>query len=286
MDVELVAGARTDHVLRILNEAREGLASVRNVGSNQAVDTFNAYVRWAGSHLPVLSSVVSGPTLDHLVTSRGYYLVHGVDPRALGQQLTHLVLSEVELRLRSFDAALADIRARQQMWESGGALLVPDTNVLMGQEPYLPGAAWEAHVTDPGNGVEVVILHQVLVELDRLKDRGDALRRPKGGSAFVSDAHTRTRALRVLAWLDLNVSDPLDRFPIRPEVSAGGSHVWGRLLLDGPHHVPLPVGDSEIIARALQVQQMAGRAVTLVSYDRHVLFSARQLGLAAVRPTT
>ncbi|TNM66893.1 hypothetical protein FHN55_12380 [Streptomyces sp. NP160] len=286
MDVHLVPGVRIDHIQRVLKEAQEALASVRNVGSNQAVDTFNAYVRWAGSRLPVLSSVVTGPTLDGLVTSRGYYLVHGVDPRALGQQLTHLVLSEVELRLRAFEETLVEIASRQRMWESAGTLLVPDTSVLMGQEPYLPEAAWESYVADRGDSVEVVVLHQVLVELDRLKDRGDALRKPKTEAASATDANTRTRALRVLAWLEVNVAESKERFVIRPDVSAGGCRVWGRLLLDGPHHVPLPVGDSEIITQALQIQQMADRPVTLISYDRHMLFSARHLGLAAVRPTT
>lgn len=131
-----------------------------------------------------------------------------------------------------------------------------------------------------------MVLHQVLVELDRLKDRGDAVRKQRAGAASATDANTRIRALRVLAWFEGNVADPKERFVLRPEIRTGECRVWGRRLLNGPHHVPLPVGDSEIIAQALQIQQMADRPVTLVSYDRHMLFSARQLGLAAVRPAT
>jgi hypothetical protein len=51
------------------------------------------------------------------------------------------------------------------------------------------------------------------------------------------------------------------------------------LLFDPPDHKRLPDPDAEIVDRALAVQNMAGRPVTMVTYDTSMGFRARQAGL-------
>lgn len=58
------------------------------------------------------------------------------------------------------------------------------------------------------------------------------------------------------------------------------------LLFDPPNHQRLPDPDAEIVDRALAVQTLAGRPVTMVTYDVSMALRARYAGLKVVSRLT
>jgi hypothetical protein len=55
------------------------------------------------------------------------------------------------------------------------------------------------------------------------------------------------------------------------------------LLYDPPGHERLPINDDEIIDRAVAVQVLAGRPVTLLTYDTGMSTRGRNAGLKTIR---
>jgi hypothetical protein len=62
--------------------------------------------------------------------------------------------------------------------------------------------------------------------------------------------------------------------------------VWIELLFEQPGHVRLPNSDDEIIDRALSVEPLADREVTLLTYDTGQPTRARNAGLQVVKLRT
>lgn len=58
------------------------------------------------------------------------------------------------------------------------------------------------------------------------------------------------------------------------------AQLYAVLLSEPLGHMPLPKADSEIIENALRLTSLA-KSVTLASYDSHMIFTARHLGLSA-----
>jgi hypothetical protein len=117
----------------------------------------------------------------------------------------------------------------------------------------------------------------VVDELDELKEARTAVRH---------------RALVSLAILDEVIAgspqDPhLLRQPGLQRVNEAYQAPTGALtvevLFDPPGHTRLPIADDEIIDRALAVQPLAGRPVTLLTCDTSQSFRARSLGLNVVK---
>src|SRR6185437_17047943 len=57
------------------------------------------------------------------------------------------------------------------------------------------------------------------------------------------------------------------------------------LLYDPPGHIRLAINDDEIIDRAVAIQPLANRDVTLITYDTGQSTRARKAGLKAVKLT-
>ncbi len=57
------------------------------------------------------------------------------------------------------------------------------------------------------------------------------------------------------------------------------------ILYDPPGHVRLPINDDEIIDRALAAGPLAGKPVTLVTFDTGQTFRAREADLPVVKLT-
>jgi len=116
----------------------------------------------------------------------------------------------------------------------------------------------------------------VVDELDRLKE--------------IKDRHVRWRAGYTLAVLDRlfakNTSPArlhaAGALPPAPDGRMRGE-VHVELLFDPPGHVRLPINDDEIVDRALAVEPLAGRKVTLLTYDTGQSTRARNVGLQVVK---
>lgn len=55
------------------------------------------------------------------------------------------------------------------------------------------------------------------------------------------------------------------------------------LVFDPPGHVRLPINDDEIIDRALAIEPVADRKVTLLTYDTGQSMRARSVGLQVIK---
>jgi hypothetical protein len=55
------------------------------------------------------------------------------------------------------------------------------------------------------------------------------------------------------------------------------------MVFDSPGHVRLPITDDEIIDRALAIQPLAARDITLLTYDTGQSTRARNAGLHAIK---
>jgi hypothetical protein len=132
--------------------------------------------------------------------------------------------------------------------------------------------------------------------LDGLKQRGNT-RHVKWRAGYTLAVIDRVFAdTTAPGWLrkgDVSTTDSvppevLKSFP--PEITAamasGGiqrSDVTIELLFDPPGHVRLPIKDDEIVDRALAVEPLAGRKVTLLTYDTGQSTRARNAGLQVVK---
>ena len=115
----------------------------------------------------------------------------------------------------------------------------------------------------------------IVDELDRLKE--------------TKDKSVRWRAGYTVAVLDRLFADGTGRARLRPGDVAPGpddltrSEVTIELVVDPPGHVRLADSDDEIIDRALAIEPLADRKVTLLTYDTGQSMRARNAGLQAVK---
>ncbi len=249
-----------EHAIQTLNErvqlVRNTTSMGRGIGAAQ-----QAWLRWWEAtdaqlrNLFVESDVAENlyrMALDvqHLDDGEGAY-VH------LGRivEVSHAKLTELIAELK----ALRPIVSRQ------GSIVVPDTSAFIeGQSPLTAHLHAVARL-DADEPVRIVIPIIVIEQLDDLK------RRP--------NQRVAARAREVLRTLWVGAA-PDGTIPL-----AGGT--GAEILLDQPTHLRRPVEDVEIIDRALFLQELTGRSVTLLACDYAMLFRARQQGLAAVEmPST
>jgi predicted ribonuclease YlaK len=110
--------------------------------------------------------------------------------------------------------------------------------------------------------MHVLVPLLIVEELDRLKRHSETKTRARGALKMlrVTDATTQPNGMLSLG-------------PITME-----------LLFDPPDHERLPDNDAEIVDRALVIQALAARPVTMVTYDKNMAFRARYAGLQAVSP--
>jgi hypothetical protein len=104
--------------------------------------------------------------------------------------------------------------------------------------------------------------------------------------------HVRWRAGYTLAVLDRLFQATPGPSTLRDEnfsaLTTGGiprGRVSVELICDPPGHGRLPINDDEIIDRALAVQALAGRGVTVLTYDTGQSMRARSAGLKEVKLT-
>ena len=103
-------------------------------------------------------------------------------------------------------------------------------------------------------------------ELDRLKES--------------SNRHVRWRAGYTLAVLDRRLANPPPEIATLHPGSASAPEVSVEVLFDPPRHVRLPIADDEMVDRVLSAEVLAGRRITVVTFDTGQSMRARHVGLA------
>ncbi|MFF1571371.1 PIN domain-containing protein [Leifsonia sp. NPDC058292] len=287
--VELTEGTDPADAVQLLSDAAREAGNVLGAGG-APVDTFNRYLAWAAAQERLLGNLLTQREIERLLTTRRYWAIQAMDPIAYGATMSDLIALEVNGRIAAFNSAKADLEGEIGIWHVQSVdstfpedlhAVVVDTNVLMRSKGKLADADWPAlSGTHPTQSIAITIPAVVVEELDDLKHSN-------GKMTVDGEAHDRKwLATLALGWLQRTFPSDERRTLIR-EATIGESGAIPRLyavLMSEPlDHVALPKADSEIIDTAFRLRPLA-KSVTLVSYDTHMVFAARHLGLRAALP--
>ena len=278
-------GTDRDHLLKTLREVHSAAYNITGSrGPGPAQGRVSAYIEWATLAVQQLGHQITTADLDRLVWTQGYErllsAVGSMTGLDIGTQrvLNGLMSLEQTQRINAFDDAIKALDAQIKRWSRPGAFVVADTSVYIEHETKLEDLDFALLLDIRGDPVHVLVPIVVIDELDGLKKS--------------KTNHERWRARYTLAVLDRVFASPTEPAPLRPEdfgvLDSGGiprGEVTIELIFDPPSHVRLPINDDEIIDRALMIQPLAGREVTLLTYDTGQSTRARSAGLRVLKLT-
>jgi hypothetical protein len=286
-------GYRPGDVVAVLNDQISGLMRVQSM-IGTTFERLTGYLEWTSEASRRLRDVIDGDAAERL-TLRGRYrdLLAMIEFAAKGisdetreriwasigkpardtreMRVVNVTLSgQITDQLAALENARDTLTAEQNHYADVGDLLVPDTNVLMEHAGELTTLDWARWLSGRSWGVHVVVPMQVMDELENLKDRGQ------------DDQRTQARvALRTL--IGVLRTQPADSIfaPMRHGEwrTSETDSVTVELLRDPRARVRLPRADDEIIDRAVAVQAVSGRPVTVVTYDTPMSARAELEGL-------
>lgn len=224
--------------------------------------------------------------VERLLTTRRYWTIQSMDPIAYGASLTALITLELNARMAAFEHGKVALESDIAVWNVPSMpgtfpehlhAVVVDTNVLMRHKGDLTVLDWPAIAGT--QSIAITVPAVVVAELDDLKHSN-------GKMTFGGVAHDRRwLATLALGWLERAFPGVDRRTLIRKaEIGQGGPipQLYAVLQSDPLDHIGLAKPDSEIIDNALRLTALA-KSVTLASYDSHMIFTARHLGLRAYK---
>lgn len=275
-------GVNLDNLIQNLQTSRDEAFNLRGSGSAPTAQVYLLdYLGWAGRVARIFGNQISEADLASLVLNRRYELLLSssgtmTSPLREAQRVVRdLVRLELDERIKYFDEVIKTVQSYRQRWTNVGDLMVLDTGFYIEHPDELKDTdlARFTVAATPGWATHVLVPLLVVDELDRLKRHGD----------------TKTRARAALKTLDevfkgVSKEHPMGRLRLagdttRPDGSLGLGPITMELLFDPPDHERLPDNDAEIVDRALAVQALADRPVTMVTYDKSMSFRARYEGL-------
>jgi len=190
--------------------------------------------------------------------------------------LNGMVSLELAQRVEDFAAAVKDLEEQIGRWARPGRFVVADTSFYIQHPDKLEEVNFRPLLEIWEDPVRLVVPIIVVDELDGLKKSGQE----------------RWRAGYTLAVIDRILANPPGPAELAPEdfsaLGTGGiprGAVTMELVFDPPGHIRLPINDDEIIDRVLAIQTLAGREVTLLTYDTGQSTRARAAGLRARKLT-
>jgi hypothetical protein len=234
-----------------------------------------------------LGNQITRADLDRLVLTPGYERLLSVAGRLtsfeVGTQrvLNGMVSLELQQRVAAFEAAYKELDEQIHRWSQLGAFLVADTTVFIEHEKKLEelDLAAIADAEDDLAPVHLLVPIVVVDELTGLKDKADKpYKRWRAGYtlAVFDRIFTKGRGPAVLQAAAPTADG--SQTPQRVEVTA-------EIVFDPPGHVRLPINDDELVDRTLAIQALAGRTVTLVTFDTNQSTRARAAGLTVKKLT-
>jgi hypothetical protein len=265
-------GADRDSLLKNLEYVHTEVGNVRTRG-HTAVDLYNSYIAWVNESVRMLRHQVSPEDLERLVLTKRCWLLQSMAGSVVGP-VALLVETEIDDRMTALQLACGALRSQIQRWSDPGAFVVPDTSFYCHGDKL---EDWDVSTLLATRHEPVHLLFPMVVvdELDRLKQS--------------KDDHVRWRARHTLEVLDRVLSEG-HAGPFRDADFTGvetGQTPKGKVtmevVLDTPGHSRLPIADDEIVDRALAIQTLAGRPVTMVTCDTGQSHRARIRGLQCVK---
>lgn len=252
------------------------------VAAGNAYQWLLAYLNWANDAARALRLLVSSDDIDRLVLTRRYELLlagagnlAGTDQQTL---VNGLVSVEIDHRTVAFADACAAVDDQIRLWTLPRAFVVADTSVFIKHDQKLEDLDIAPLVPVRHEPIHVLVPIVVVDELDRLKD--------------TKDPHVKWRAGYTLGVLDRVCGQVNGPARLRAEdftaLDHGGiprGEVTIEIVSDPPGHTRLPINDDEIVARAKSFEPLAGRPITLLTFDTNQMTRARKAGLTARKLT-
>lgn len=264
---------------------REMSTAVQNVWSGHhasAQAKLAAYLEWTTTAIQHLAGQITLADLDQLVLTPAYGrllmalgTVTGNDT-ATQRTLNALVSLELDQRVKAFEAARHALDEQIARWGRAGAFVVADTSVYIEHEDKLEDLDLSSFLRAGIRYQPVHLIAPMVIvdELDGLKNKA-------------SKPHVRWRAGYTLAVFDrlfVNGTGPAILRAAEPSMPGSDKpplfEFSAEIVLDPPGRTRLPINDDELIDRTLAIQDLAGRAVTLVTFDTRQSTRARAAGLA------
>lgn len=273
MEIAPRPGVSGKSVLDNLDEVIRSLQDIYG-GNNDWSSIYDKYVQWSSNSIRLLSGVIDQNTLNRLITTPRHWALVTMT-HFIASNVLSLTNTEVDERKRELTQVRDKLEMQIKRWQGvNGDFAIADTNVYLHSEQIFYDLDWRQILeTRPFTELHVVIPTLVLKELDRNK------RRSRG--VTVSDEskeEVRTRARRTLKKINELFPEPTYS-PILAEGSDNHAATRISLLLDDLTHSRLPDADSEILDRALYLQDISGKPITILTRDHHMNFSAKSLGL-------
>lgn len=262
--IELRPGAKREDARAVLEELKRELSNVRGTHSSP-VDRLNAWRRWSAIAPARARAHLAERSVRETVLGSQFAILQNIAVGDYGPGLSFLIDTEIETRLHDLEQGIRQIDDARGAWR-GRIAVVLDTTVVLEAGPRLGKIAWDDLLNEITRKAAFVVPIQVVEELDRLKDRGNA--------------EPRSKARVALRWLgELLESGNVPR-PFKVETSQGSEasiQVW----VDENDRVPLAEVDRDIIDRTLQLRPYTEKTV-IASMDRSMVFRARAYDLSAV----
>lgn len=217
--------------------------------------------------------------IDRLIFTRGYERLLAAAGSLVGTDtgtqrvLNGLLDMELRLRTEALDEIITDLQNRNPQWSFDDLYAVLDTSVYIEHDEKLEVLDIAAQLTPyPDKRLHLLVPMVVIDELDGIKNKGEGIKRWRA-------AYTLGVVERIFS-----PGEPKRGFLRNGEYGVRGA-VDLEILYDPPGHVRLPVNDDEIIDRTLAAKPLAGKPVTLITFDTGQAFRAREADLPVVRLT-
>jgi hypothetical protein len=278
-------GVNRDHLLEVLRSMQGEVFNLRSGGgpARNAQERVLAYLDWANNAVRMLGGQISSRDLGRLVLTDRYKLLLTAAGTLTGTDtptqrvVNGLLALELEERVAAFDAGITALQNQILRWSGYEHCVMPDTSFYIHHPDKLEAVDPGKLLGDPHADFVVLVPMVIIDELDRLKE--------------TRDKQARWRAGYTLAVLDRLFEDGKARAQLRrgetgPKAKVAPlGNVWIELVFETAGHVRLSDSDDEIIDRALSVEPLANRKVTLLTYVTGQSMRARNAGLQAVKLT-
>ena len=241
-----------DVLEQCLTVLRQAEIEAGNVPSKSmvAAEFLGGFLTWHATTESTLSYLLTPASLHDLLYSPRLWALRGMDATA------PLAREWAELELRARTAALVAARQTllnaQTRWRSDNdTLCVPDTNLLLHHEKTLLYIPWRK-IVQARAGVRVVLPVKVIDELDAQKRTGKT-------------QETRTRARATLR--ELRSTGVVGTTRWHTLLAEYGVVTKLEVLADDRDHQRMGDADLEIVDRAAELSELAGRQVVIVTSD-------------------
>jgi hypothetical protein len=277
-------GVNLDNLIQNLRTVHAEASNLRGSVAPTAQVYLLDYLGWANRAARTLGYQIRDTDLASLVLNKRYELLLSgfgtmSSPLVEAQRVVRdLVGLELDERAKDLDAAIKTLQSQVQRWLNVGDLVVLDTNFYVEHPDELKDADLAAITAarTPGSMMHVLVPMLVVDELDRLKRDNQARSRARITLKMLDEVFKRVSKENPMGLLRQEDNTT------GPDGLVGLGRITMELLFDPPEHVRLPDNDAEIVDRAVAVQSVAGKPVTMVTYDKNMSLRARYEGLQEV----